>query len=200
MRFDTLLRQVARQTTRRAALATVLGGALLLHAPAASEATKEAKRRKDHRRRAMKRLRPISFRVDNTDGTSAITLNVTAVVHNHSCRFHSQAVVPPGGVVPFDTSQPTAFVTFSVAGQKYWFTFDNNTLARPDLSVALNGSTRNVRPGERCPYRHGIQYLNDKPMDFGSTIEITVEGHYFRVRRLPDTNYINFTLVLSNTL
>ena len=49
--FDTLLRQVTRQTTRRAALATLLGGALLLHDPAASDATKEAERRKDRQKK-----------------------------------------------------------------------------------------------------------------------------------------------------
>ena len=43
--FDDLLECVARQTTRRAAVATLLGGALLLNTLDAGEATKEAERR-----------------------------------------------------------------------------------------------------------------------------------------------------------
>ena len=48
-KFDVLLRKVAQQTTRREALGALLGGALLLNVPDASEATNEAEHRQHHK-------------------------------------------------------------------------------------------------------------------------------------------------------
>jgi hypothetical protein len=198
--FDALLQRVARQTSRRATLATLLGGALLLLDSADGDATKKAKRRHRRHQRAQDVLKPIWFNVDNTVGTKGIRVGATTVVNSAYCMSRGGATVPPGAIVPFAMHDPTGFMAFTVADTQYWFTFDNPTLARPDVSVALNGSTRNIRPNEWCPFRHGVQYLNDRAMDEGSTIEITLNGHYFRVRRLPDTNYKNFTVVLPATL
>src|SRR3954467_5555334 len=76
-RFDVLLRQAAQQTTRREAVATLLGGALLLNTPDAGEATKEAEHRKDRHHDGPNKsalLKDISFWVDNRAGTKAISI------------------------------------------------------------------------------------------------------------------------------
>ncbi len=146
-------------------------------------------------------LKPISFSIDNTGGKIWLDVEVTSMPNNIYCGDPRRAHVPHGTSVRFDMANEKAFARFSVNDTEYFFTFDNAMFQRPDVSVAMNGSTRNIRTSASfCPNRHGIQYLDEQGMDEGLTIAVTVNGHDFRVRRLRDTNYKNFTVVIPGTL
>jgi hypothetical protein len=73
-RLDVLLRKAAQQSTRREALATLIGGALLLHNPDPGQATREAQRRRRHKRNAVV-YRSISIEIDNSAGTKLVIIN-----------------------------------------------------------------------------------------------------------------------------
>jgi hypothetical protein len=200
--FDALLRRVARQTTRRAALASLLGGALLLHAPAASDATREAKRRKHRKRRLRARasiLKPISIHVDNRLGTNTLTVEARSsaveFIRRKCCVFQNRISIPPGVSLRFDFPHPTAYVWIA---DVFWFEFVNVPLERPGVTIAVNGSPSSS--DTCCPPIGGITRLRDKPMGEGASFPTIVNGYEFRVKRHNDTNYKVFSVTLPSTL
>jgi len=186
--FDALMLRVARQTTRRAALATLLGGALLLHRPASSDATKEAPR---GNQATTASLKPISLRIDNTAGKRD-----AGVIHQESRPFsccgviNQDATVPRGQRVLFHSSSPSASVWIA---NKYWIEILNPSLARPNASAAVRGQPT---PSDFCCRQRGRTVKSRREMKIGDTISFRMDGHDFRMTRNRDTNYKEFTLML----
>jgi hypothetical protein len=199
-KFDVLLRQVARQTSRRSAVATMLGGALLLHAPAASEATKEAERRKDHHRKQSNSaaLKPISVQVRNP-GTNPVTLQHGSwqsdldLLADH-CTAINTVPIPPGATLLFRSPDSVEYLWINGT---YWFSFRNPFLARPHVTVAVGGSS--LRFPVNCPPQ-GTTVLSARPLSEGHTVNIPINGQVFSVTRRRDSNYKEFTLTLPTTL
>jgi hypothetical protein len=191
--FDALLERVARQTTRRAALATLLGGALLLHAPAASEATKEAQRSKDHRKRGS--LKPISVLVHNP-GTNPVTVQHgwwrTQLPFGTHCMAINTVPIPPGGALLFRSPQSVEYLWIN---ETFWVDFRNPELERPDVSAAVDGSRDFYLNLGGCP-RRGTTVLSQRAMSEGTTVNFTINGKVFSAHRKRDSNYKEFTLTL----
>ncbi len=186
--FDALTRRVGRQTTRRAVLATLLGGALLLTDSASSEATTEAQRGKQVETASLK---PISLWIDNTAG-----MRDAGVRHEESTLFNCcrtknfDATVPRGTRALFHST--TASSAMWIAN-KYWIELLNPSLARPRVSGAWRGRPS---PSNFCCRQRGRTAEANLEMNIGDTLTIRMDGHNFRVTRNRDTNYKEFTLTL----
>jgi hypothetical protein len=198
--FDALVQRVARQTTRRAVLATLLGGALLLRAPAASEATKEAQRRKDRRRKQRRRkgrgrkgatdlLRPIAMIVDNTGGPRSVTVELGDWPNRQCCRAFPAVTVPVGTSQRFAASFAEAYLWID---GEYWINFQNPALAPPNVSAAFRGQASTAP----CCKRVGRTEVNRHDLLVGRPKPFTLAFRTFLVTRTRDTNYKNFTVAL----
>src|SRR4051794_30471126 len=128
--FDALLERVARQTTRRAALATLLGGALLLLNSAAGEATKEAERRKEHGKQARNdsKVKPIWVWLENPGSRTVFVTHGQR--RDEACCdvINSNVAIAPGARVPVaapynDTGDAT--YAFLEVDLRYWLVFGN---------------------------------------------------------------------------
>jgi hypothetical protein len=197
-RFDALLERVARQTTRRSALATLLGGALLLNAPDASEATKEAERRKQPRTTGLK---PIAILVDNTAGAGPVNVLHKDMSITECCRFINSVMVPPGERLRFVSPTPLMSLEFI----RYWFDIFNPIIGLPFISAAVGG----MAPGNpflRVPWPNwccghpGETVLDSERLDVGEAFTIIMDGKIFTLRRNRDTNYKEYTLTLPANL
>ena len=194
--FDTLLQQAARQTTRRASLATLLGGVLLLRTPGTSEATKEAQRRQSRRRSQRRRqsgatglLRPIAIIVDNTAGTSAVTVELGDWPRLKCCRSFPPVVVPAGASQRFAASFSQAYVWID---DTFWLSFQNPAGRPPDVRAAIYGMVDSMR----CCKRVGRTVVAGHDLLVGRPKPITMLRRTFIVTRTADTNYKNFTVAL----
>lgn len=197
--FDALLRRVAGQSTRRAALATLVGGAALLHESAASEANKQAQRRnrrnRKHRRRNKTKsggiVKGISFVIDNTAGTHPIRAEAGEVHSSRCCDMLAiWPEIPPGESRLFDTSAAQAYAWIN---DHYWIEFDNPLIGRPDISFAQDG----MMGGSSCCMRGGQTRLYREPISEGETIDVTLNTSTFSIRRLGDKSdfkYFNLKL------
>jgi hypothetical protein len=197
--FDDLLRQVSRQTTRRAAAATLLGGALLLHTPMASNANKEAQRRKDHRRQQSNTalLRPISVQVHNP-GTNPVTLQHGTWYRSeivYYCSAINTVPIPPGQTLLFRSSDSVEYLWINGT---YWIDFTNPALARPHVTATVDGSPFR-KAASSCPPL-GTTVLSARPLSEGNSVNFTIRNGVFTVTRNRDTNYKEFTLTLPTTL
>lgn len=190
--FDALTQRIARQTTRRTALAALIGGALLIE-PHVSEATKEAERRKDRRRKLRRRqsrrfgLKPISILVDNTGGDREVMVEHGEKwrTRDKCCRYLSSALIPAGESRFLNSSETDAYVWID---NKYWFSFSNDLLLPPDFSAALNG----MSSGGTCCKPLGETVVLEKSMSEGQFVFVPIAGQTFTVRRNRDTNYKAF--------
>lgn len=192
--FDALTQRMAGQMTRRAALASLLGGALLLHDPASSEANRRARRRRRRRNRNRRRnqgiipLKPISLWIDTMARTSPVTVE-HGYITNAICRTLNTVTIAPGERVRFDAPNHLAYVWIA---DTFWLSFRNLPLERPDASAAMFGMT-----GYRIQCKPpGTTYLDQQGMNEGQTIPVDMDGHLFSVRRDTDTNYKVFTVKL----
>ncbi|MFT4040933.1 MAG: hypothetical protein QM692_22310 [Thermomicrobiales bacterium] len=176
--FDTLTRRMAGQTTRRAALGALVGGALLLRQPAASEANS---------------LRPISVRVYNFT-PSPVTVNhgehgVQGLTPR--CWDLASTTIPAATDMVFRTRRQRAYLIFNGVST---LQFENALFVRPDMTAVQNGVFyKRVR---HCPPR-GTLLLKDAKMDVGTTREITINGQFFQVTRTRDTNYKEFIVFMN---
>ncbi len=208
--FDALTRRVARQTTRRAAFAAVLGGGLVLRDPTTSEATKEAERRKDRRRKERRRqskssiLRGHSMLIDNSAGTSAVTVEAggSGSVDN-CCTFIGRTEIPAGESRTFDTRNYIGWAWIGDVNNsnRYWFQFMNQPIGRPFFGIALNG-----RVGPRfkltcCDKPRGATVEGQRYAREGESRAFDINGHVFTVRRNADKpNFKFWTVKLPPTL
>jgi hypothetical protein len=200
--FDALLRRVARQTTRRAALVTLLTGALLLNDLEASEATKKAQRRKDRRRKQRRKqarspfkLRPISVWVHNRGG-KMVTVQYgwwnLLIPDYMDCVNNTKVQIRSGEKPPLRSIRHTEYLWIN---NKYWIDFQN-PITRPGIRAAVNGRPPYPRhPSASCPPR-GTEALDYTTLKEGQTVNFTINGLPFRVTRNRDTNYKEFTLEL----
>lgn len=192
--FDALTQRIARKATRRTALGAWLGGALLLQAPSASEATKKAKRRRKQRRRVKARsikLKPISILVDNTGGDrpAVVEHGVHFRTRNRCCNQLATISVPPGESRMFNTSLTDAYVWID---DRFWFGFSNDFLLPPAFSAAVDGRAS----GGGCCKEVGQTVVSERSMSVGQFVFVPMAGQTFTVRRNRDTNYKSFTVIL----
>ncbi|MFT4041425.1 MAG: hypothetical protein QM692_24795 [Thermomicrobiales bacterium] len=194
--FDALLRRIANPSTRRAALAALLGGAVLLRELGDSSASKQAKRRKRHsakRERRQKRrnlgsnglVKGISFLIDNTAGTRAIRAEAGEVHSTRCCDLLAiWPEIPPGESRLFDTSAAQAYAWID---DRYWIEFDNPLIGRPDISFAREG----MMGGSSCCKKQGQTLLHREPIDVGETINVTL-NLTFSITRFSDKSDFKF--------
>ena len=187
---------MARQTTRRMALASFLAAGILWQAPGATEATKEAQRRKDRRRRRRRRLgstgllRPIAVVVDNTRGRFPVTVEHGEWPNRQCCRSFPTVTVPVGTTQRFAASFPEAYLWID---DYYWLNFQNPAGKPPNVSFAFAGMADTAK----CCKRVGQTRVTRHSLLVGRPLPVTVSNRTFTVTRTRDNNYKNFTLVLT---
>lgn len=191
--FDALLERVAGQTTRRTALASLVGGALLLKQPDSSDATEKAERHKDghHKQRggqvrSSALLKDISFWVDNRAGTIAIS-----VVYGgwnfpgFGCVEKGTTVIAPGETRRLFTAKPGGYLMIN---NRYWFQFDNGPGAPPWVSAAWDGQS--LRAPQCGQFRRGSETWSPYAMNVHRSIFVSFPRvpNYFEVTRHGDTS------------
>jgi hypothetical protein len=198
-RFESLLRRVARQTTRRAALANQLGGALLLRESASSEATLEAKRRKHHHRHNDRQARAASTRlmaiqVDNTQGTNPISVLHGTAINSTSrkcCQIVTTVQIPAGESRLFQNDGSGQITGFVFINNRYWFQFKNPGIGRPFAQIALDGAFDYRPPISRvtCCFSFPVGQTVERFRTFkeGDTLTYNIQNTaLFTVRRQAD--------------
>ncbi len=194
--FDILLRRVGRQTTRRAALATLLGGALLLPATAATDAADEAARGKQVETALF--LSPISVSIFNP-GPNTVTVghgDLQDNIHNWYCRpINNDVPIRPGQRLRFASRSPDAYVWIN---RKYAFEFWNPNLKLPRVSAAVNGLS--IKGSGPFCIRRGSPVFSRRPLNVDEAVNITINGEVFSVTRKRDSNYKEFRLQLPEKL
>lgn len=199
--FAALLREAGTPTTRRAALAAILGSGLALNLPDASQATEKAKRRKARRKRQARNatatsLRPIKFRVVNP-GPNSVTIDYGDYYPLRCCHIMQSLTLGVGESEPLGTTNHTGFLW--VAG-RYWIDVFNRPILTPWVSVAVDGQPAE-NPQSCClPPPAGINAVTDRPMSAGDLTSFSLGGHSFWVKREKDTNYLVFSVILPATL
>lgn len=194
-KFDVLLRQLARQSSRREALATLLGGAVLLHYPDVGDATKEAKRRKHHHRQARSAsTRLMAIQVDNTQGANPISvLYVTAInsTKRNCCRLMTTVQIPAGESRTFQNDGSGQVTGFIFINNRYWFQFKNPGIGRPFAQIALDGAFDYRPPISRvtCCFSFPVGQTVERFRTFkeGDTLTYNIQNiALFTVRRQAD--------------
>ena len=209
--FDDPMRRVAVQTSRRAALATLAGGALLLRAPDASGATKKAKRRKDRKRRNKgidPRLKPSAVWVENTS-LFPVVVDYGQFAYPQRCQRMPNIVVAPGQTTRISVGWNNWPFTqmWVLLNHNFWFGFDNLPLQLPDVASAFGGQLpqRGDVPTPLPPYipdqqldctNVGLPVLFPKGLNVNEYVDINNFFQVFRVRRLQDTNYKEYRLTV----
>jgi hypothetical protein len=209
-RFDVLLARAVRQTSRRAALAALVGGALLLANPAASDATNKAKRRKRRKRRGRSASAPGASPswvwIENPGPNPVRVSHGEPVGHDYPrcCFYINQGVtIPPGGRLPFAARGNflTSTTAFVVIADRYWLVFDNPEVNRPDVSAAIDGPpTYSNGNRQVCCGNAGTTVVRERALGEEQTTYITMLSRVFTVSRYPDTNYKVFNVVLPANL
>ena len=203
-KLDLLFRKAAEQSTRRAALGALVGGALLLSAPAEIEATKKAKQRKTRKRREFRQrqsdpfLSPIKVKIVNP-GPNPVTLRFMGLDHQiflWDCVAIGGITLGAGQEVQYATTKP---VTDAVAwiNTTYAIEFWNPFLRTPAFSAAVNGLS--IKHTRRCP-RRGTRAVPERSIDAGQTHKFHIYDKEFTLVRHADTNYKEFTLTLPTNL
>ncbi len=217
--FDDLMRRIARQTSRRAALATLVGGVLLVRTHDEGEATRKAKRRKARKRQNKggafdPRLKPSGVTIQNT---SPNTIRVSYGQFRFTvppCDSMQPVDVPPGQsrrVSVGWNNWPFTQMYVQLNGQ-YWFGFDNLPARLPDVAAAFGGQLpqrSDVIPFYLFPGSPMVQQLqctgvglvtqSPKGLNVNEYVDITSYSQTFRVRRLRDTNYKEYLLTVPTT-
>ncbi|MCA9878062.1 MAG: hypothetical protein KC442_09775 [Thermomicrobiales bacterium] len=199
--FAAGLRQIGRRVTRRGAFAALVAGAVLNKTAPGSDATKRAKRRKARKRKSTDptRIRPIYIWIQNP------TPNPVTLAYGDGrwcCNvLNREVTVPPHGKVAVssgyntDTDDTWGFLWIK---ERYWVSFHNTWLQRPDLTAALDGQP----VGRWCclPEPRGTLVVDARPMSIGALTSFRLADHSFWVQRERDTNYIVFTVILPPTI
>ena len=194
--FDLALRQAAPPTTRRSALAALLGSALILHQPGSNGATKKAKRRKARRRKqrrnkAASLLKPISFEVINvTDETFSVEYGDSYPLNR--CHVMKSFTLPRGTSGLLNTTINNGFLWL---GGKYWIGVWNPPVYLPQVTVAVDG-----QPYEDSFFRcqqEGWVLLRAIELKEGESRNFSVGGLNFDLFRDGDTNYKVYQLYVS---
>src|SRR4051812_18896685 len=133
--FDALLTHVARQTTRRAALATLLGSVLRLPAPGASGATDRAHRR--HQRHGNDAALKDIFVTIINPGPKIIDVQYGTKIESIACCsvYGTKGIIPGGGLI-VRSDRALGYVWIA---DKYWFDFLNPAIGPPNVWAAVDG-------------------------------------------------------------
>lgn len=182
--FDVLLRRVARQTSRRAALAALLGGALLLRESSESEANDKAKRRKERERQSrFAATRGVQFLVDNTAGTKAITVEPGGLGDSTCCEPRATETIPAGDSRTFETSLRTGYVFIN---QRFWFQVTNPDVGKPYLAAALGGIFNGHNVACCQGFHSGATVEYRRTFSEGQSRNYDIQGPVFTVTRNRD--------------
>ena len=203
-KFDVLLRKAAQQTTRREALGALLGGALLLGDPDASEATKEAKRRKHdnhHDHVSASTYRSIGIDIDNSASTKPVIVNSGQAGFSSCCKYRFDGTVPAGVSRTFNTNTTTGWVFIN---SRFWFQFTNPPMT-PYARVAVYGKFNGRRGGNQCcnVIPNGLTVEEEATFNVNQTRtwSMSESQSFFSVIRLPNTSHlIRFAITLPPNL
>lgn len=199
--FDELTQRIARQTTRRTALAALLGGALVLHAPDASEANDKAKRRKKRRRKQETRAarhRGIAYIIDNSAGTRSVVVGPGEICEGLCCAAKVPITVTAGGSTRIENYCATAW---SFINRKYWFQVTNPLIGKPYLAIAHGGAFYGHNTSCCQGNITGTTIEYRRTFSEGQSVAYTIAGAPFTVTRNRDSrNHKVFTVKLPATL
>jgi hypothetical protein len=208
--FDLLLRKATQQTTRRATLGVLLGGALLLTPQREGEATDKAKRRRKRKRRQRRRaaatLSPFKILVKNP-GATPLDLQFVSMSQQGfapwRCFNPVDQQLAAGGETLFTSQRadgssiPNGHLRINGT---YYIEFWNLPLHTPAISAAVNGISIDAhRKRTPCP-RRGTRAVKDTAVDEGRSFTFKIYDKQFTVFRGADTNYKEFTLTLPTNL
>jgi hypothetical protein len=208
------LERAAFGTTRRAALTTLLGGALLLGEAEVGEATRKAerrKKRKKHQRNEPWQTRLIEVTLDNTLGMNAATVQYGmyngSLMPERCCRLLTTTTIPAHGKMTFQAPRPDDFFrtvnAFFWIGNKYWFTFLNPRVGKPKIGIAINGMLDHDAVDVCCPrmpWGQTVEY--ERGLGENQRYSWDIEGRaWFIARRLTNTyTHQRFVLQLPEPL
>lgn len=188
------LEQAAAGTTRRGALATLLGGALVLGGSADSEANRKAKRRKQ-RRRKISRTREITLSVSSISA-GAVTLDYGYYDEQHGqllcCAKLGSTTLYAGQNFTFSAPRTASDVQMNAwvwDREKYWFRFYNPAVGLPGVGIAVNGMLDHEESPYCCatlPWGQTVEY--ERGLKPGQTYSWNIENRaYCQVTRWADT-------------
>lgn len=184
----------AAGTTRRDALATLLGGALVLGGAEDSAANRKAKRRKQRRRR-LTRTREIWVHMSSIS-VEPVTLDYGYFDERYGqmlcCQKLGSATLYPGQDLSFAAPRTDSNVQMNAwvwDRGKYWFRFYNPAVGLPGVGIAVNGMLDHSESPYCCatlPWGQTVEYQRGlKP---GQTFSWNIENRaYCQVTRLADT-------------
>lgn len=188
--FDELARRVANQTRRRAALATLLGGALLVGENAVSDATDRATRRRKRKQRNRRQegktgssifKRGISFVIDNSQGNHTLIVEAGEIIHqSRCCNGLAAFTIPAGETRLFDTSADQAYAWID---NRYWIEFFNPFIGLPWVSAARDGM---VDGKPKCCKPDGTTVVKEQQLEEGATMGFALNTQEFSIRRNDD--------------
>jgi hypothetical protein len=173
--FDALLRQAARQTTRRETVGALVAGALVLATQGESNANKKADRRKRRQRKQQStRFRPrqpVSLLIDNTSGEMPITIEWGWRNPDRCCGQVRDTIViaQPGQKLTFNA--PNSSIWAWIGGM-YWFQYDYGG-EEPTIGIAIRGRLTGV--GNCCAYAPGATVAQADRIGSGQTREYWIE-------------------------
>lgn len=199
--FDAFVQKLSRLKSRRSAVAALLGGTLLLHNPAQSEATDKAKRRKRRARKRENRSashRGVLFSVHNAAGTKPVVVGPGGVCEGLCCVGKVPVTLAAGANQNFETRCATGWLFIKGT---YWFQVTNPLIGKPYLSIAEGGrfNGHNVSCCQTHLTGSTIEYL--LPMSEGQSRTYTIKGANFTVTRNRDSKRFKiFTITLPATL
>lgn len=197
---NVLLRRVARQSSRRAALTALMAGAVAVAWPETGEANKEAKRRRKRRQRA--RSAETTF------------VGVTIFVKNASSKtvvFDWGGYGPLSCCAPIDGWVVSPGYTASAGrpatwngiwvwiDETWWFHVQNPMVGAPHVQIALNGKF----PDRACCAAIPTGLPVEKKVSFKpkQSRAFNIDGKVFTVARDADApTYKGFTITLPTDL
>lgn len=177
----------------------MIGGGLLLHEPEASEANKEAKRRKFHKHNAVV-YRSISIEINNSAGTKPVIINHGQSGLASCCQYRFDGTVAAGERRTFNANTTTGWVQIN---NRFWFQFTNPPMT-PYANVAVYGKFKG-RSGNLCcnVIPNGLTVEEGATFNVGQTRTWTMSESQslFSVVRLPNSrNLIHFVITLPPNL
>jgi len=126
----------------------------------------------------------MSFVIDNSTGTRAITVESGEVIHQtRCCNGLAAFTIPAGEARLFDTSSNQAYA---------WIEFFNPFLDLPWVSAAVNGM---ADANQRCCKPGGSAMFDERTMEEGSSLGFALDVQEFLIHRNDDKpNFTFFNL------
>ena len=181
-RFETLLRQAARHTTRRAVLGALIGGALLTGDPVESEATSRAQRRRRRRRQqARGPFDLIKVTVLRPNGVRQLNYSIGMAGYFQCCAYGRDSALPPGPQSFVMTGNYWHRLWLWLDDGKFWFEFNDPMFGNPHVDLALNG--RYEIPDNCCTGIPPGEKAGRLSFDRNQTRNVNMGGTFFTITR-----------------